>query len=279
MVIRVLFLAASLGATVAHADESDKYPTPIWTQQPSLAQQIASTAPTQRKVHCATCGAWYVPPMAIAPDSGFYTLWIDKAAGAADETLYLRKLKPDSTDAWAKFLPITSARRQPGVTEAIRDPDIIPDGFGGVIVAWAQQDVNDYNLYAQRIDDTGAMYWQKPALPLCTAPKDQVHVKLMVDKLGGAFVGWQDQRFGNWNVFIHHVMPGGKLDPHWTESGVQVTFQPRDQYLTTLSADGLGGIWVTWWDQRTGQSELYSAHLDWEGKITTPHPYLWRQFN
>ena len=273
-------------ASFAHSagpDVGDKYgaagtPTPFGGREPSFDAK-AQSAQTQRKVHCATCGAWYVPPMAIAPDGGFYTLWIDRSAGAPDETLYLRKMKPDGTDQWTKFVPLYSVRRRAEVSEAIRDPDIVPDSRGGVIVSWAARDENDYNLYAQRIDDTGATRWEKPALKLCTAPKDQVHVKLMVDVLGGAFAGWQDQRFGNWNVFLQHIMPAGNLDPNWNATGVQLTSQARNQYLTTLASDGLGGIWATWWDERSGRSDLFSVHVDkTTGQLTTKNPYLWRQF-
>jgi len=268
-----LSLAEAAGATDATRPEPGGA-SPLLGQK-SQAQEKSERP--KRQVHCATCNAWYVPPVAISPDGGFFTLWIDRGIGANDETLYLRRMKPDGTDAWSKFIPIYNARRKDAGTFAIRDPDIVPDGFGGVVIAWASTDEAGYNIYAQRVDESGGFYWEKPAKVVCSSPGDQVHPKLMVDKIGGAFVGWQDMRNGNWDVFVQHLMPSSKLS--WKETGVQVSFQSRNEYMTTLSADGLGGIWITWWDERTGKSDLLSMHLDDLGKLTTAKPYLWRQYD
>ena len=266
-------LAAPASASVGRPGDPTTGTNAVQTKQ-SAAQ--AQAEKPKRFVHCPICNAWYTPPLAIAPDGGFFTLWIERGVGANDETLYLRRMKPDGTDAWTKFLPVFNARRKDSTAFAIRDPDIVPDGFGGVIVAWSSTDENGYNVYAQRIEDNGAFYWDKPARMVCGAPGDQVHAKLMVDKIGGAFLGWQDQRSGNWDVYVQHVMPSGKLS--WNETGLQITNQSRNEYLTTLGADGLGGIWITWWDERTGKSDLLSMHVDALGKLTTPKPYVWRQY-
>ncbi|NIO02215.1 MAG: T9SS type A sorting domain-containing protein [Candidatus Latescibacteria bacterium] len=73
---------------------------------------------------------------------------------------------------------------------------IVEDGEDGAIITWVDEQVTDFNVYAQRIDGDGNFKWSCCGVPVCTAEGDQdVTVMAHVD-LGTVIIGWQDKRDG-----------------------------------------------------------------------------------
>src|SRR5258706_11097479 len=67
------------------------------------------------------------------------------------------------------------------------------------------------DIYAQRIDATGASQWTPDGVPLCTATDNQQLPTIAIDGAGGAFVAWQDRRGGTTNdIYVQHVYSAGQ---------------------------------------------------------------------
>jgi hypothetical protein len=61
-----------------------------------------------------------------------------------------------------------------------------PDGSGGIIAIWEDSRAGpDLNLYAQRVDGSGAPQWNAGGVAICTAALDQFAPQIIGDGAGG----------------------------------------------------------------------------------------------
>jgi predicted lipoprotein with Yx(FWY)xxD motif len=94
-----------------------------------------------------------------------------------------------------------------------RAPQIVSDGAGGALISWYDDRMNPnsgYDIYAQRIDGTGAAQWTSNGAPLCTVHNDQEFPTMASDGAGGAWVAWQDFRTGtSQDIYASRVNPSG----------------------------------------------------------------------
>jgi hypothetical protein len=147
-------------------------------------------------------------------------------------------------------------------------PDIVSDGAGGAIVVWEDgRRGGDSDIYAQRVDSTGAPSWTVNGVALCSATGDQRSPALVSDGAGGAIVVWQDHRAGpNRDVYAQRV--GADGTPLWTADGVSLTAAADDQMNSRIVADGHGGAIVAWEDRRSGYStDIYAQRVDSAGAV------------
>lgn len=117
--------------------------------------------------------------------------------------------------------------------------------------------------------------WQvNPAanLPVCTQSGAQTEPVLLRDGKGGVFVGWHDARGGEYNVYLHHVMPGGYLDPRWPAAGLGIAAQAASQQALRLHADPDSGVILVWWDQRSGSGQNYAHRVGATGQRVASWP-------
>ncbi len=94
-------------------------------------------------------------------------------------------------------------------------PAIVSDGDNGAIVAWedATQGQNNSDVYAGRIDASGAVLWTSDGVPVCTAANGQWSPVITSDGGGGALISWSDERDGsnNVDVYAQRVGPAGLI--------------------------------------------------------------------
>src|ERR1043165_2487322 len=89
-----------------------------------------------------------------APDGsgGTVVVWSDARSGSYD--IYAQRLGPNGTSLWQRNgLVVASAANEQ------LNPTIIADGSGGWIVAWQDRRNGSYDIYAQRLDSSGASQW------------------------------------------------------------------------------------------------------------------------
>jgi len=89
----------------------------------------------------------------------------------------------------ANGIQVDTVTTRPGMM-----PEIIPDGSGGAIVAYLRNNIPSsmYDLYAQRIDSTGARLWLPGGVPVCTLNTFQYYQELVSDGSGGAVITWMN---------------------------------------------------------------------------------------
>jgi hypothetical protein len=78
-----------------------------------------------------------------------------------------------------------------------------------------------------------------------------------------------DNRFGYTNMDIYAQRINSSGVPLWTSGGVPATSAPLNQLNVEISADGLGGLFLVWQDNREGSSnpDIYAQKIDSLGNI------------
>ncbi|OLS14049.1 MAG: 5'-nucleotidase [Promethearchaeota archaeon CR_4] len=147
----------------------------------------------------------------------------------------------------------------------VEEPQLIVDGSGGAIIVWQDQRNGDWDIYAQRIDATGAVYWIDNGTVICTAENSQSRPQLVSDGNGGAIITWHDNRYGNWDIFAQRVNSEGITI--WPENGTLISNATAAQQNPLLESDGNGGAIIVWGDQRNGDQDIYAQRVDAAGTI------------
>ncbi len=117
---------------------------------------------------------------------------------------------------------------------------IVSDGAAGAIVTWYDLRIGtNYDIYAQRVNASGAPQWTANGVTLCTAASDQVYPTIVSDGAAGAIVTWSDFRSGtNYDIYAQRVNASGA--PQWTANGVALCTAANGQSNPTIISDGAG---------------------------------------
>ena len=144
---------------------------------------------------------------------------------------------------------------------------IVSDGAGGAIVLWMDfRSLTTYDLYAQRIDASGAPMWLADGVAICVAGGDQTSLKVIADGLGGAIISWNDYRSGTSDIYAQRINAAGVVQ--WTANGLAICTATNTQTNSTLVTDGAGGAIVAWQDFRTGaNTDVYAQRVNAAGTV------------
>jgi hypothetical protein len=137
----------------------------------------------------------------------------------------------------------------------------LPDGAGGVFLAWSDQRSAVGQIYAQHVSSSGAALWTAGGVlvnPTATA-FGQVTPTIDTDGSGGIFIAWSDQRTGNYDIYAQHLTAAGAVT--WGNSSALVTSFAGDQTVPSLVSDDAGGAYICWVDSRPSAPGIYYNHL------------------
>ncbi len=143
----------------------------------------------------------------------------------------------------------------------------LPDGAGGLFVAWEDSRSGTYDLYAQHLDAGGKPLWNATGVIVSNAAGNQYNPRMVSDGAGGFIVLWEDSRSGVYNLYAQRVNASGTS--LWTANGVAFCISTGSKYMRGAVADGAGGVEVAWEDVRAGNSDIYAQRI---GAAGTP---LW----
>lgn len=158
-----------------------------------------------------------------------------------------------------------------------RYPEIISDGAAGAIICWA-----DYrgpeapDTYAQHIlaNGTPDPAWPVDGVAVCTAVDTQLFPQLVSDGAGGAILTWYDWRQGGGerDIYAHHVLSTGTVDPGWPLDGLAVSIAPAGQWVPRLVSDGMNGAIITWYDSRLSPTttDIFAQRVARFGYLGSP---------
>lgn len=209
---------------------------------------------------------------------GAIVAWVDDGPGNADDIYAHRVLANGVLDpAWTTngTAVCTEIGFQWGLAVA-------SDGAGGAIVNWNDFRTGiDYDIYSQHVFGNGAIdpAWPVDGLALCSAVGHQGNANVIQDETGGAFAVWNDYRSGtDFDVYAHHVLSNGTVDPRWPIDGNVVCAVAKDQSLPMLVTDCSGGVIVCWMDRRhepdvaEDPDDIYAQHILESGAIDPMWP-------
>ena len=212
---------------------------------------------------CTATGDQTTPAIVSDGAGGAIVAWADARNGNRD--IYAQRISADGAPLWTPGgVPLSTA------TGDQANPTIVSDGAGGAIVAWHDiRSGTTFDIYAQKVDASGAPGWTPDGAAVCTSASHQQFPTLTWDGAGGAIITWFDFRDGNYDIYAQRVSSGGAM--LWTADGVAISTEVRHQEYPTIVADDAGGAIITWFDQRTGDSytfsDIYAQRISSDGAV------------
>jgi hypothetical protein len=242
----------------------------------TLLIYLASAVPTAAQIDAPDGVALSAVPVLQAPASyplfgdnlgGVWTAYLGSQPGSP---VYANHIWGDGSYA-PGFGPVPTPLTVSG-TQA-NSLSAAPDGLGAAVVTWFGVNPADSTspflaLRFKRI--TGTETWPATFADTGAVVSDIASAALVVgDGHGGAYVVWEELKgVSNPEIYAQHYDFFGL--PTWTPvgspTGVPVCAVVGIQRLRALHADGHGGAYVIWSDQRVSATvPLYVAHLEAAG--------------
>jgi len=220
---------------------------------PAHAQWVEDGTPI-----CTASGSQQ--PQEIIPDGlgGAILVWGDTRG--ADSDIYAQRVDRSGNVLWT----VDGVAVCTAVGDQWFTPPI-PDGTGGCFVVWADPRNGIPDIYAQRIDASGAAVWTANGVVVCSATDFQWEPRLVTDGSGGAIVVWQDWRNGvDYDIYAQRIDANGV--GLWAADGIAISTQTNHQDGQRIVADGAGGAIIAWGDYRTGVDyDIYAQRVDASG--------------
>lgn len=244
-----------------------------WTAVQVLVVTLAGWVPAQGRAWTASPGegtpvclaAGYQSQPVSAPDGagGAIIAWLDRRGGdTGSERIYAQRLSASGEVLWGSNGVAVCTTNGSGF-----DPVIVSDGSGGAVVAWEDQRAGstESDIYAQRIDGSGATIWPESGVPLCTATATQRYPRIAPDRSGGAIVVWEDHRVGPYDIYAQRVNGSGVT--LWGNNGLGLCTEAGYQGSPVLFTDSSGTAFFCWSDGRAGSGDLYAQKVDPAGTV------------
>ncbi len=196
-------------------------------------------------------------------DGGAFIIWGDSRNPSKD--LYAQRLSAAGEPLWTvNGIPVAN-----GPGDEIQNT-MLPDGQGGMMMAYTHSYVGEEDIYAKRFDGDGVMTWTEP-LGLAVVPGNQFGVR-MAALSGGDFVfTWTDQRSDDPDIYAQKINLAGQTlwaDP-FIVYGDQDSPIPAPQKNPRIQATSDNGAVIVWEDNRLDNqnADLFAQKLGADGSI------------
>lgn len=191
--------------------------------------------------------------------NGGIITWQDKRNGI-DYNIYAQRVKANGTFAWTNngITICNSAGTQ-------SNPRIEPDGNAGAIIAWVdKRNGLDYDVYAQRIDSTGAVKWSNNGTLVCNAQANQSAIDLKYLGNNGVIVSWKDFRNGTNQIYAQLLNLQGVSQ--MTSNGTKLS-NSLQAINSNAIANGKGDAIIVWQDSVVGGWNIKSQKISSNGVL------------
>jgi hypothetical protein len=256
----------SFPVEIVVAGDSDGSSIIVWQERQweIFAQKVDSKGSvlwTRNGVPVMTGAIQLREPVAISDGSGgAIVAWRDSRNGEAD--IFAQRIDSTGVAQWTSGGVVISSAifNQEGLS-------ITNSVGGGAIIAWQDnRSGGSWDIFAQRVDNAGAVQWQADGLEISTASGAQQNPEIISDGAGGAIIAWEDARPGSNSddIYAQKVTSSGVVQ--WTVDGVMVAAAADYQRDPLLVTDGAGGAIIAWRDRRNGtDDDIYAQRLDSTG--------------
>jgi hypothetical protein len=212
-------------------------------------------------VACPAPGTQKDPVMAPDGAGGVIVAWTDLRS--TPEDIYAQRLSVTGAPQWgtngAGICTAAGTQDTPAMTV---------DGATGCVLVWRdfRGGSTDSDIYAQRVDASGAGLWGVGGSAVCQAAQFQVAPAVVPAVGGGWLCAWQDLRAGPGDVYIQKLDSGGGA--LWDAGGVAVCTAPGQQSEVVLEPDLRGGATLAWTDARPGAvNDIYAQRVSLVGTL------------
>ena len=194
-------------------------------------------------------------------------VWSDTRTGYRG--IYIQVIKKDGSFTFAP-----NGLQVINPPHPLKDPVVHPSSDGGWFVAWKDCSADpEGDIFCTKLDRDGNMLWLGPnnyGVPVCTVNQPQTDLHVTADLNGGCIVAWRDFRAGfGGDIYAMHVKDGS-VDPEWTLDGEAICTAPAEQSSITTTGDGVGGMIISWQDNRN-----QDGFNIWAQRITSAGDLLW----
>lgn len=202
----------------------------------------------------------------VAPDGvgGAFVAWDDQRDEAATDAYDVYAQHLDATGAVAPGWPLD------GLPVAVAPdiqafPNLLPDGQGGVIIAWSDGRSGALDTYGVRLtsDGTIAAGWAENGT-LLVAGRDRIP-HLLADEAGGFYLVCSTESQTNpgfaGEYWAQRFTLGGVVVQGWPKQGLLVCQAPGPREGLRVASDGAGGVLMTWYDYRISGGVIFAARV------------------
>jgi hypothetical protein len=181
--------------------------------------------------------------------------------------LYAQKIAlSNGASLWASDINIHGI--QPNTQTSF---SILPDGNNGAFIVWQDPRIATTNsdIYAQHIDNSGALLWGETGTAVCTAAFNQLAPQMVSDGAGGFVVVWQDNRVASADGDIWAQRFNSSGVAQWTANGIAICVQASSNQSNPYIIASGGKYIVIWADPRAAVSNrnLYVNSIDNDGAL------------
>ncbi len=199
----------------------------------------------------------------MEPDlaGGAFIIWGDSRNPSKD--LYAQHISSSGAPLWTvNGIPVAN-----GPGDEIQNT-MLPDGQGGMMLAYTHTYVGDANIYAKHYDADGNMTWDAP-LGLAIATGNQTGVRMAAIGNGEFIFTWTDQRNNDPDIYAQKVNIAGQMlwsDPFIVYSDQSASI-PAPQQNPRIQATSDNAAVIVWEDFRldSQNADLFAQKLAADG--------------
>ncbi|MBD3228995.1 MAG: hypothetical protein GF329_12470 [Candidatus Lokiarchaeota archaeon] len=139
-----------------------------------------------------------------------------------------------------------------------RYPEIIKDNANYSVIVWEDFRNSNWDIYAQRINQSGMVQWTSNGISVCNVGNHQQSPQLTPDMMNGTYITWQDYRNSDWDIYSQRVNESGNF--YWDNDGIPIANTGAGESYPKICSDGVGGSIIAW--QR---GDIYAQRLNQTG--------------
>lgn len=235
------------GTYVAWADFRDGSGD-IFLLRVTNAGAVAAGWPAEGLVVCNAVGDQFFP--IVVPDDAYGVIvgWIDYRASWKTMDGYAQRVNSAGVPQWtANGVMVISSGLIQGVVP-------VPDGTGGMLLAWSETGALDQDIFATRYTGAGTLAtgWSATGVLVCGLAEDQVNPAITNDGTGGAIIAWEDGRagLGETHTYAQRLNSAGAAQ--WAANGIQFDASLLSTFEPAVCPDGVSGAFIFWTDPSGG---------------------------
>ncbi len=198
------------------------------------------------------------PKAQISLSGEIFVAWQDKRNGS-DYDIYAQKLNLSGVAQWT-----SNGINLSNIAGTQSNPKVALDNAGGAVIVWQDNRSGiDYDVYAQRVNASGAIQWSTNGIAVCNSIGAQTAIDISSQYMSNAVViAWKDARAGVFNLDIYAQRLNLAGAAQWPANGVVVSNALNNQINPNVVGDGVGGTIIAYQDSSAGNWDINSQRLN-----------------